>query len=296
MAKASPPCRWISLQEALRAFVENVSGHQGSGHIKPLHWYVSCRLVVEGGFLPDDITPHPPFVVRHKGRRAILEHAPETGRAGERTVLGGLKTKDVDVVATKNGIGPVMAVSMKGTLNAFRNLTNRMEEAVGDCTNLHISYPALVYGFLHVLRAIREEEGAHPNDVAVCRSGEASDSILRYHDVMARLAGRDDVRGETTKYEAVALALVDAEPSRVGEILRAFPPASSPLLLKDFFSTLYRQYDQRFIYAAPRLEPVTRRIVWDPDSPAFAEGRALEYDARIGYAEDLPLTESSNSD
>ena len=78
------------------------------------------------------------------------------GSRGERTILGGLKTKDVDVVVAKHGIGPVMAVSMKGTLNAFRNLTNRMEEAVGDCTNLHISYPALVYGFLQVMRANRE--------------------------------------------------------------------------------------------------------------------------------------------
>ena len=58
-------------------------------------------------------------------------------------MLGGLKTKDVDVVVSKPGIGPCVAVSIKGTLNAFRNLTNRMEEAVGDCTNLHISYPNL---------------------------------------------------------------------------------------------------------------------------------------------------------
>ncbi len=65
-------------------------------------------------------------------------------------MLGGLKT---DVVVSKPGIGPCVAVSIKGTLSAFRNLTNRMEEAVGDCTNLHISYPNLVYGFLHVIRA-----------------------------------------------------------------------------------------------------------------------------------------------
>ena len=44
-------------------------------------------------------------------------------------MLGGLKTKDVDVVVSKPGIGPCVAVSIKGTLNAFRNLTNRMEEA-----------------------------------------------------------------------------------------------------------------------------------------------------------------------
>ncbi|MGO8688933.1 MAG: hypothetical protein ACLQLG_04810 [Thermoguttaceae bacterium] len=184
MAIPAQVCQWISLKQALTAFVENVSGHQGSGHIRPLHWYVACRLVLEGGFHPDDITPRPPFVVRPHGRRNIVEHSPDAASSGERTILGGLKTKDVDVVVTRNGIGPVIAVSMKGTLNAFRNLTNRMEEAVGDCTNLHISYPALVYGFLQVMRANREGEGVSPNDVAICRNGDVSDAISRYHDVM----------------------------------------------------------------------------------------------------------------
>jgi hypothetical protein len=246
-----------------------------------LHWYVSCRLVVEGGFHPDELTPRPPFEVKSSGQRFVLEHVPESGCYGEQTILGGLKTKDVDVVVTKNGIGPVIAVSMKGTLNAFRNLTNRMEEAVGDCTNLHISYPALVYGFLQVLRANREREGVDPNDVAICQSGEISDAIARYHDVMARLAGRDDVRSETTKYEAVALALVNPDPPNIGEIVKTFPPEGSKLLLTDFFERLYTQYDQRFIYAAPRLERITRRLAWSPESPALNEAVALEYRARI---------------
>lgn len=285
MARIPPTCQWISLSQALTAFVENVSGHQGAGHITPLHWYVSCRLVVEGGFHPEDITPRPPFAVRCTGRRYILEHVPKAGSSGERTILGGLKTKDVDVVVTRNGIGPVLAVSMKGTLNAFRNLTNRMEEAVGDCTNLHISYPALVYGFLQVMRANRQAEGVSPNDVAICQGDEVSDAISRYHDVMARLAGRDDVRSETTKYEAVALALVNPYPPQVGEIVDTFPPENSPLLFDDFFDKLYAQYDQRFIYAAPRLEPITRRLLWAPESPALNENRTLEYDARIGSSE-----------
>ena len=269
MAKATAICQWISLQPALAAFAENVSGHQGSGHIKPLHWYVACRLVVEGGFPPDNITPRPPFV-RERSRWPTHPRArPGAGSSGERTILGGLKTKDVDVVVTKDGIGPVIAVSMKGTLNTFRNLTNRMEEAVGDCTNLHISYPSLVYGFLQVIRANREAEGAVPNDTAICRSGDVADAISRYHDVMARLADRDDVRSATTRYEAVALALVNPYPPNIGEIVSSFPPVGSPLSIHDFFPKLYRQYDQRFIYAAPRLEPVTRRLAWDPRSPAF---------------------------
>jgi hypothetical protein len=39
--------------------------------------------------------------------------------------------------------------------------------------------------------------------------------------------------------------------------------------------------NQRFIYAAPRLEPVTRRVVWDPQSPAFEGNMDLDYEPRI---------------
>lgn len=149
-------CQWVTLHDALKAFVLNLTGHQGQNHIRPLHHYVACRLVVEGGFPPSDISPHPPFVVEEaKGGRKLLHYDDSVASAGERTVLGGLRTKAVDVVVTKSGIGPVMAISMKGALKAFRNLTNRLEEAVGDCTNLHISYPALVYGFFQVVRRNR---------------------------------------------------------------------------------------------------------------------------------------------
>ncbi|MCR6659933.1 MAG: hypothetical protein NVV72_11545 [Asticcacaulis sp.] len=43
---------------------------------------------------------------------------------------------------------------------AFRNLTNRMEETIGECTNLHITYPAMVVGYFVVLRANRTLEHA----------------------------------------------------------------------------------------------------------------------------------------
>jgi hypothetical protein len=58
-----------------------------------------------------------------------------------------MKSKNIDVVTSMRGIGPVLAISCKGTVGAHRNLTNRMEEAIGDCTNIHAAYPALVYGF-----------------------------------------------------------------------------------------------------------------------------------------------------
>jgi hypothetical protein len=278
--KDKPQCQWQTLTEALSVFALNAAGHQGSGHIRPLHWYVACRLVIEGGFHPSDVSPRPPFEVVRSGGRSLLEYAPNSAGGDERIVLGGLKTKSIDVVVAKDGIGPVIAVSMKGTLNAFRNLTNRMEEAVGDCTNLHIAYPALVYGFLHVLRGNFEGKGMSPNDVAIGDTG-VSDSILRYHDVMTRLTGRNDVRDVTTKYEAVAIALVDTRPKQIGTLFPGFPQGKSLLEFSNFFDQLYRQYDSRFVYAAPLLAKKTRRLEWDPDSSALAEFRSPEYRPRL---------------
>src|ERR1700680_4247703 len=85
---------------------------------------------------------------------------PVAGGYGEEIVLGGLKTKNVDVVVTKPKIGPVLAISCKGATKAFRHLTNRMEETIGECTNLHITYPAMVVGYFVLLRANRTIEDA----------------------------------------------------------------------------------------------------------------------------------------
>ena len=179
--------------------------------------------------------------------------------------MAALKAKDIDVVVSNATVGPCVAVSIKGTLNAFRNLTNRMEEAVGDCTNLHIAYPNLVYGFLHVIRANRAgprpDDAAHflrsdpdgnvqANDVAL-RDGQPVDSLTRYHDVMAQLTGRHGVRNDVTRYESVALALVDPSAGDGAEVLREWPSADSPLRLEGFFDMLYREYDLRYVFAAP---------------------------------------------
>ena len=282
MAKAATKCQWLSLTDALQAFALCVGGTQSAAHIRPLHWYVGCRLVIEGGFHPDEVTPRPPLLVIPRSGGRCLEWNASAGGTGERTILGGLKTKAVDVVVTKEGIGPVLTVSMKGTLNAFRNLTNRMEEAVGDCTNLHIAYPALVYGFFHVIRANRQQRGTPPNDVALNADGSVTEAISRYHDVLARLADRKDVRADATKYEAIALALVSSDKASSGQVMKAFPKAESPLLLKDFFSKLYRQYDERFVYAAPALESVTRRLEWQLRSPVAEDVRLAGYKARLG--------------
>lgn len=276
-------CQWIGAAAALEHFATYTGATQSQQHIKPLHWYVACRLVLEGGFLPEEITPRPPFTGRKRGREDHLSFDPSVASGAESTVLGGLKTKNVDVVVTKPTLGPVMAVSVKGTIGAFRNLTNRMEEAVGDCTNLHITYPAMVAGFVSVLRANRQQEeaaeeiepeGASParkllaNDIAIQKGGEPVETIIRYHTALRELTGRRGIRDDVSRYEAVAMALVESNTAAPGTLLEGFPPQDSPLRLEQFFQGLYLRYDERYVYAAPDLKSITRRREWSEASPA----------------------------
>ena len=293
MASSDNRCRWISLAEALGAFAFPPGKIQGQGHIRPLHWYAACRLVVEGGFLPDEVVPRPPFEATRTHKGWTLRHLPERGEPGERTVLGGLKTKEIDVTVAKSSVGPCLAVSIKGTMKAFRNLTNRMEEAVGDCTNLHIAYPNLVYGFLHVMRANREgpcaddearvvKPGPDGNfssdDIAVRADGKVADGVERYHRVLLGLDGRRGIRNDITRYEAVGLAMVEPRPVA---IKKDWPPKESPLRFERLFERLYREYEQRYVFSAPQLKASTRRVEWRKDSPAFQEGIMLDYRPRL---------------
>lgn len=240
--------------------------------------------MLEGGFHPDQVTPHPPLAVETRAGAHRLLFDTNAERENEQTVLGGLKTKDIDVVVTKHGVGPVIAISVKGTGGAFRNLTNRMEEAIGDSTNLHIMYPGLVYGFLHVMKANRAgAAGVAPNDVAVTEQGEVVQAIRRYHDVLLGLAGRRFVRNDLTRYEAVCLALVNCGPADSGTIFPAFPSADSPLHLHSFFDTVYRTYDLRFPYLTASV-PALKRIEWSASSPALAcFGSEENMLSRLGY-------------
>jgi len=291
--QAAEVCRWVSLKEALTAFVQASDGTQGQRHILPMHWYVACRLVLEGGFHPDWITPRPPFVVAPRGRTRILHYEPESAGGGEATVFGGLKTKDIDVVVNIPALGPCLAVSMKGTLNAFRNLTNRLEEAVGDCTNIHVSYPALVYGFLHLFRANRP--GPLPpssdfpgdatgcvlhKDLAVAADGSVSDFIRNYEQAMARLTDRRDLRDDVSRYEAIGLLLASPYSQTLGDIESELPFPSSNLSFVDFFQTLYRQYDLRFVYGAANLRSKTQRLEWSTESPALESPLFSEFAPR----------------
>ena len=307
----SESCQWLTFREAARAFAIHTGGTQSGRHIKPLHWYVACRLVVEGGFNPEDITPHPPFVV---SRRGVLSFDAAIGGTGEEIILGGLKTKNVDVVVTKPKIGPVLAISCKGATKAFRNLTNRMEETIGECTNLHITYPALVMGYFVLLRANRtiqdaveapaldpdEEVVSHQetdepsqtpateeiarNDIAILSSGEPNEEIRRFHAALTEMTGRRGIREEISRYEAIGMALIEPKGTKAGDRFSTFPSEESSLYLDRFFPSLYQQYDERFVFGAPLLANRTRRREWSPASPAFddmsAELLGLDYKPR----------------
>ncbi len=306
----STPCQWISGLEARKQFATHLGGTQSAKHIKPLHWYIACRLVLEGGFSPDDITPRPPFAVEVKGgksrKRFLLSYDPALGKSGEQVILGGLKTKNVDVVVTKPGLGPVMAISCKGVTKAFRNLTNRMEETIGECTNLHITYPALVLGYFVLMRANRTvqdaleaptlspdedaaddepqaveeedpgvaagEEEIAANDIAILDAGVPTESIVRFHAALREMTLRRGMRDEISRYEAITLALVEPKGTAAGGLFSGFPPDDSPLRLEKFFATLYQRYEERFVYGAALLADrgITRRYEWDPDSPIFS--------------------------
>ena len=326
------PCEWITQTEAFNRFATHSGGTESAKHIKPLHWYIACRLVLEGGFNPDHITPRPPFVMTaqrvkgQKGIRYVLSHDPASAGTGEQVILGGLKTKNVDVVVTNPRLGPVMAVSCKGVTKAFRNLTNRMEETIGECTNLHITYPAMVIGYYALLRANRTVEDAleapaadesaaesndaaddsalpeaiaelpetkteiiKANDIAILPGSEGdkvTDSIIRFERALSEMTSRRGIRDEISRYEAMAMTLVEPKGAEAGKAFKYFPMPDSPLHHQNFFNLLYQRYDERFVYGAPLLveRGITTRFEWAPESPAFAGLENVDFVPRIAGA------------
>ena len=79
------------------------------------------------------------------------------------------------------------------------------------------------------------------------------------------------------------MGLIDVLASNLGQPLEVFPPPDSPLVFERFFDTLYRRYDERYVYSAPDLSARTRRIEWSPDSPAFVSPltSSMDYEIRL---------------
>lgn len=318
------PCQWIAQKDAFSRFASHTGGTQSAKHIKPLHWYIASRLVLEGGFDPSHITPRPPFSIDSSSRRGanVLHYDPNEATGNEKTILGGLKTKNVDVVVTNPELGPVLAISCKGATKAFRNLTNRMEETIGECTNLHITYPALVLGYFAIIRANRTLEDAREapeiepedsleakddivgelptatsedvievNDIAVLKNETVADGVFRFYSALSEMTGRRGIRNEISRYEAITLVMIEPKGKNAGSVFPNFPDANSPLHLSKFFDALYRRYEERFVLGAPLLADrrVTTRLEWSPMSPIFtrstldaAQWPSLDFTPRLG--------------
>lgn len=83
-----------------------------------------------------------------------------------------------------------------------------------------------------------------------------------------------------SRYETIALLLLNSE-NPVGGLFEAFPPAESALRFEGFFRTMLDRYDLRFVYGAPMLKGVTRRIFWSKDSLALSDPRMKDFVPRI---------------
>lgn len=77
-------CQWLNESDAFKHFANYTGGTQSQQHIKPLHWYVACRLVIEGGFRPEELTPRPPFVAKRSGSEWIYRTTRESRRVKKR--------------------------------------------------------------------------------------------------------------------------------------------------------------------------------------------------------------------
>ena len=113
------------------------------------------------GWSREGSVPPPPFTlsVDRNQDGLLLSHDPDAAKPGRRTLPGGLKDAEPDVTVTIPTIGPVLALSLEGTESVavgpegVPEITGGLERTAGACVNLHMIYPALVYGFWHVIGA-----------------------------------------------------------------------------------------------------------------------------------------------
>lgn len=236
-----------TLEKALFALCGSAKTQSGQ-HIKPFHAHCSNRLVVEGGFRPEWVSPRPGLVSEPSGKtRYSLTYSKSAENSSEQSVLGGMKYKNVDITVVIPGIGPALGVSAKSTGNAFRNLTNRMEEAPGDCANIHMMYPGFVFEFLHLIRFAQGTEVKHPNDVSFDAQGKPLDSVVRYHNALSALTGRTTITDPAMRYESVGLLVYRCLKGKA-EIWPNYPTPDSPIHYSRFFQKLYEIYDLRYAY------------------------------------------------
>lgn len=276
----SQPLSVRTLHDAIQG-LGGAARTQSGGHIKPLHFHCSTRLVLEGGFPPAWLLPRPGLAaIGRNNLEYTLQADPKQQNDSEYSVLGGIKHKNVDVTVMVPGIGPALGISAKSTGNAFRNLTNRMEEALGDCANIHMMYPGFVFGFLHLLKHATVS-AVGPADASFDDHEKPLDRIKRYLDVLVSLSGRTTVTDPAMRYESVGLVVYEQHEGKV-QIVDDFPPRDSPVHYASFFQRLYTTYDLRYAY--PDSSGKNRRKTWtlkDLTIPArFDEETGFPWEAR----------------
>jgi hypothetical protein len=137
-----------------------------------------------------------------------------------------------------------------------------MEEALGECTNVHLMYPGFVFGFLHLIRFNKLSQ-APKSDASFSDSGEPLPAIVRYHEVLISLAGRSTITEPGMRYEAVGLLVYVCKEGRP-EIWQGYPPAESPVHFSRFFQRLYDMYDLRYGYPDPDGPNIRKE--WQPQN------------------------------
>src|SRR5208337_4798989 len=248
MAKAQVnPFPINTLEQALVALGGSAKTQSGL-HIRPFHGHCSSRLLLEGGFPPEWMHPRPAMASKAcSNNRYALSYSKAAENPTEQSVLGGMKYKNVDVTVLIPGVGPVLGISAKSTGTAFRNLTNRMEEAPGDCANIHMMYPGFVFGFLHFIKFAKTREVDSPNNVSFDAQDKPLESIVRYHNALSALTGRTTITDPPMRYEGIALVVYRCTGDKA-EIWPHYPAVDSPLHYSKFFQRLYDIYDPRYAY------------------------------------------------
>ncbi|MGA2424432.1 MAG: hypothetical protein ABSG07_10535 [Terriglobales bacterium] len=269
MAKAQVnPFPINTLEQALVALGGSAKTQSGL-HIRPFHGHCSSRLVLEGGFPPEWMHPRPAMASKAcSNNRYELSYSKAAENPTEQSVLGGMKYKNVDVTVVIPGIGPALGISAKSTGNAFRNLTNRMEEAPGDCVNIHMMYPGFVFGFLHLIKFAKTTEVGSPNDASFDAQDKPLESIVRYHNALSALTGRATITDPQMRYESVGL-LVYRRVDGKAVVWPNFPAMDSPIHYSKFFQKLYDTYDLRYAY--PDSSGRNHRKLWEVPRGTFPE-------------------------
>lgn len=257
---------------------------QSGEHIRPIHAYCGARLVLEGGFPPDMVLPRPAFSSKRVNNAVHrLGYSGAAASRSEQRILGGIKYKTVDVTVLVPGIGPALGISAKSTGNAFRNLTNRMEEALGECTNIHLMYPGFVFGFLHLIKFSKESEVGNPQDASFGEDNEPLPAIRRYHEVLVALAGRHTITDPGTRYESVGFLVYRCRGAQAN-IWQGYPPPDSPVHFSRFFKRLYDLYDLRFSYPDPDGPNIRKE--WQVEGPSIPS----KFDHKLGFSWELRLS------